>query len=112
PVAIGGRRRQRTGSPDLARLKFPLKSQSLGGEGGIRTLGPPQGGQRFSRPPRSTAPAPLHPNGGKGLSWPRRRTKPEIGTRLAPVKGAGALPPLMPSPRSYRRWRRGAPVGA
>src|ERR1700758_2855629 len=29
------------------------------GEGGIRTLGPPQEGQRFSRPPRSTAPAPL-----------------------------------------------------
>src|SRR3954447_2223684 len=39
-----------------------------GGEGGIRTLGPPQGGQRFSRPPRSTAPAPLPPNGGKGLA--------------------------------------------
>jgi len=30
-VAIGGRRRQRTGSPDLARLKFPIKNQSLGG---------------------------------------------------------------------------------
>src|SRR3954465_14919114 len=89
-----------------------VKIDRVGGEGGIRTLGPPQGGQRFSRPPRSTAPAPLHPNGGKGLSWPRRRTKPEIGTRLAPVKGAGTLPPLLPSPRSYRRWRRGAPVGA
>src|SRR5213594_1832605 len=30
-----------------------------GGEGGIRTLGTPYGVQRFSRPPRSTAPAPL-----------------------------------------------------
>jgi hypothetical protein len=30
-----------------------------GGEGGIRTLGTPQGAQRFSRPPRSTTLAPL-----------------------------------------------------
>src|SRR3954465_5580800 len=36
-----------------------VKIDRVGGEGGIRTLGPPQGGQRFSRPPRSTAPAPL-----------------------------------------------------
>ena len=43
-------------------------SAGSGGEGGIRTLGPPQRGQRFSRPPRSTAPAPLHPNGGDGLA--------------------------------------------
>jgi hypothetical protein len=28
------------------------------GGGGIRTHGPPRGGQRFSRPPRSSAPAP------------------------------------------------------
>ena len=39
-----------------------------GGEGGIRTLGPPQEGQRFSRPPRSTAPAPLLANGGIDLA--------------------------------------------
>src|SRR3954465_9099150 len=45
-----------------------VKNLANGGEGGIRTLGPPQRGQRFSRPPRSTAPAPLHPNGGKGLA--------------------------------------------
>jgi hypothetical protein len=44
-----------------------LDGHCIGGEGGIRTLGPPQEGQRFSRPPRSTAPAPLHPNGCKHL---------------------------------------------
>ncbi len=42
--------------------------QLSGGEGGIRTLGPPQEGQRFSRPPRSTAPAPLQLSGGKELA--------------------------------------------
>jgi hypothetical protein len=35
----------------------PHLAQRSGG-GGIRTHGPPCGGQRFSRPPRSTAPAP------------------------------------------------------
>jgi hypothetical protein len=39
-----------------------------GGEGGIRTLGPPQEGQRFSRPPRSTAPAPLPLSGCNELA--------------------------------------------
>src|SRR5271154_3337215 len=39
-----------------------------GGEGGIRTLGPPQRGQRFSRPPRSTAPAPLRAAENKALA--------------------------------------------
>src|SRR3954466_7473903 len=42
-----------------ANIRCSLGLQAAGGEGGIRTLGPPQGGQRFSRPPRSTAPAPL-----------------------------------------------------
>ena len=37
------------------RVNFDLN----GGERGIRTLGPPAGGQRFSRLPRSTAPATL-----------------------------------------------------
>jgi hypothetical protein len=34
-------------------------SRPWSGGGGIRTLGGPKGPQRFSRPPRSTAPAPL-----------------------------------------------------
>jgi hypothetical protein len=55
-----------------ARSKMPPSGWGTewvnGGEGGIRTLGPPQGGQRFSRPPRSTAPAPLRLSGGKDLA--------------------------------------------
>src|SRR5205807_3803160 len=39
-------------------------------------------GRRFSRPPRSTAPAPLPISGGKHLSRAFGRTKLEIGTRL------------------------------
>src|SRR6266478_4802903 len=69
-----------------------------GGEGGIRTLGPPQEGQRFSRPPRSTAPAPLLANGGIDLarapqeqqenasrgSDSETTPKQQIGVHLAP----------------------------
>ena len=44
------------------------------------------GHKRFSRPPRSTAPAPLRLSGAKGLTWPARRAKPEIGARSASVK--------------------------
>ena len=40
------------------RRSRPVHSGRAGGEGGIRTLGT-QGAQRFSRPPRSTTPAPL-----------------------------------------------------
>src|SRR5216683_8136783 len=61
-------------------------ARKTGGEGGIRTLGPPQGGQRFSRPPRSTAPAPLHPNGGEGLPRAAREHQANEGQA-----GAGLL---------------------
>ncbi len=39
------------------------------GETGIRTLGPPYGGQRFSRPPHSTALASLL-SGERGIRTP------------------------------------------
>jgi hypothetical protein len=55
-----------------------------GGEGGIRTLGPPQGGQRFSRPPRSTAPAPLPSERGQGISTiPLGTTREQTGSLAA-----------------------------
>lgn len=71
-----------------------------GGEGGIRTLGPPQEGQRFSRPPRSTAPAPLRLSAVNPLntapartareqarSWrPRCKYRPPIADRAAELK--------------------------
>ena len=85
-----------------------ISSNETGGEGGIRTLGPPQGGQRFSRPPRSTAPAPLHANGGEELAqaaaehqanaWHSRWHRlgailaQKIGRRASPDT-TGALPP-------------------
>gem|GEM_PF-5154733 len=42
-----------------AEKKIPVSRQADGcdlvcGEGGVRTPGPPVGGQRFSRPPHST----------------------------------------------------------
>src|SRR5260370_24344125 len=72
-----------------------------GGEGGIRTLGPPQGGQRFSRPPRSTAPAPLHPSGGKGLACrveERQENGYMVWSQLGP-KARGRMAATMPA-----RW--------
>ena len=63
------------------------RARIVGGEGGIRTLGPPQGGQRFSRPPRSTAPAPLHPNGGEGLA--RGREEQQGNAVSNPATGSG-----------------------
>jgi hypothetical protein len=51
-----------TGSRSPAGSPFWLCDRDPGltsGGGGIRTLGRPKGRQRFSRPPRSTAPAPL-----------------------------------------------------
>ncbi len=50
-----------------------------GGEGGIRTLGT-QGAQRFSRPPRSTTPAPLH-----GGARPYSRSEPLNKAGSAPL---------------------------
>src|SRR6266851_6853667 len=79
----------------------------VGGEGGIRTLGPPQGGQRFSRPPRSTAPAPLHPNGGRDLPRGAREHQANengnwhpIGTRpiAAGIWHPLSWPPRLPGP--------------
>src|SRR5215510_243753 len=51
----------------------PSNQAISGGEGGIRTLGPPQEGQRFSRPPRSTAPAPLRSSGVNNLDLYRHK---------------------------------------
>src|SRR5689334_9925627 len=70
---ISGRAR-RAGRAHASDLDAPARrgrrghKVKRGGEGGIRTLGPPQGGQRFSRPPRSTAPAPLHTSGARDLA--------------------------------------------
>jgi hypothetical protein len=73
------------------------------GGGGIRTHGPPRGGQRFSRPPRSSAPAP--------------RLRPSV----ALVCARDAVENLMDRSRrclwnprkkglhSRRRWRRESP---
>src|SRR5438552_13903456 len=82
----------------------------VGGEGGIRTLGPPQRGQRFSRPPRSTAPAPLHPNGGEGLA--RGREEQQGNAVHSPASGAGGsivfavAPPNLAADLAGRAVRR------
>src|SRR3981189_2493538 len=70
-----------------------------GGEGGIRTLGPPQGGQRFSRPPRSTAPAPLRalaygagmppPRSEEGADTSRTATRPQLRRRACGRQNGG-----------------------
>ncbi len=62
------------------------------------------GGSRISRPPRSTAPAPLHPNGGEGL--PRRRREHQaIGLGQKPNRGVI----LSTAASSRRRGARDAP---
>ena len=55
---------RRNGEPARG-ARFPLP---VSGGGEIRTLGGPMGPQRFSRPPRSTAPAPLHEKAVTNLS--------------------------------------------
>jgi hypothetical protein len=55
-----------TAYPPPLRASTTLPVATSGGEGGIRTHGPPEGGQRFSRPSRSTTPAPLR-TGGESL---------------------------------------------
>src|SRR5207302_3349584 len=81
--------RKRRGMPPTSESSREMHSRDRlgGGEGGIRTLGPPQRGQRFSRPPRSTAPAPLHPNGGEGLA--RGREEQQGNAVHSPASGAG-----------------------
>jgi hypothetical protein len=62
-----GVERGRVGSTDAEEQRKPRPLtpckppflKNFSGGGGIRTLGGPKGPQRFSRPPRSTAPAPL-----------------------------------------------------
>src|SRR5215207_9115353 len=57
---LDARQRQPRGAkprPSRNAMLEPIHSKS--GGGGIRTLGGPKGPQRFSRPPRSTTPAPL-----------------------------------------------------
>src|SRR5205814_10536035 len=66
-------------------VKYNADIQVTGGEGGIRTLGPPQEGQRFSRPPRSTAPAPLLADGGNGLAGRQRERKRTGAQHLHPT---------------------------
>jgi hypothetical protein len=73
--------------------------QAAGGEGGIRTLGPPQGGQRFSRPPRSTAPAPLQGNGDH-----------ELAARTGESKGTPASAGIGAEPRARAGGSVAAPV--
>src|SRR5215216_2994133 len=54
--ASTSRQNARKGGPSGACVAHTARNS---GGGGIRTLGRPCGRQRFSRPPRSTAPAPL-----------------------------------------------------
>jgi hypothetical protein len=68
-------------------LMIHRQYENCGGEGGIRTLGAPQRAQRFSRPPRSTAPAPLRKSGARDLAWSRSEQQPSQ-SKLHPV-GAG-----------------------
>src|SRR5271154_400549 len=63
---------------------FPANALACtGGEGGIRTLGPPQRGQRVSRPPRSTAPAPLQLNKINDLRLDQNKNSSEVATEVA-----------------------------
>src|ERR1043166_7251948 len=83
-----------------------------GGEGGIRTLGPPQGGQRFSRPPRSTAPAPLRLSGAEDLARsPEEQQANETAHRSRSARAAAIrrAPPYpvagaLPGRHSERGW--------
>ena len=57
PIYYGKKDRNALAKTVKSRPKAGLYMKS--GETGIRTLGPAYAGQRFSRPPRSTAPASL-----------------------------------------------------
>ena len=79
------------GKPSTARrAAITLCGQSRYGGGGIRTHEPPCDGQRFSRPPRSTAPAPLREIAWRGDSRlpPGREAGRRRGT--IPARGHGA----------------------
>ena len=65
------------------RLSVAIRHYS--GGGGIRTHGRPNGRQRFSRPPRSTTPAPL-----RGTSHGRRRRVPAPAFAVDSATGASA----------------------
>ena len=74
------------------RAEFFVYNQAIGGEGGIRTLGPPQEGQRFSRPPRSTAPAPLRLSGGNDLARQSREQQENADATCTQVGlGSGSI---------------------
>jgi hypothetical protein len=95
PVAIGQNWPAAVNSGTGTAPLIPQQNQQTGGEGGIRTLGPPQRGQRFSRPPRSTAPAPLRLSGGRDLAYRCREHQANenadwhpIGTRALAIRAA------------------------
>jgi hypothetical protein len=97
PAAAKARKPESISNPGRYDLKYSKINNLAGGEGGIRTLGPPQGGQRFSRPPRSTAPAPLRANGRRRLA--RRLAEHQenirqVGTQVGP-KGKFQLEPTL-----------------
>ena len=74
-----------TETPSGLDLVLALLSRATSGGGGIRTHEPPCDGQRFSRPPRSTTPAPLRGWIGGGFYGPEAGEPPSTPGRREPI---------------------------
>jgi hypothetical protein len=86
---------------------FSLQRSGIYGGGGIRTLGVACATQRFSRPPRSTAPAPRR---GRSLSPTLARPAPGRQRHVAQRATSGDCPPTRPNvPVHARRCDVSAP---